>query len=136
MYFLMKRRNRRVVVASIIVALLIPTAGINPSSAHEGEDHGKSAAKTGGLSNAFIVEKESQFLFDILTQKTGVGNFYQSTELLGTVTASPQGMAVIQTPQTGKIVALRVTPGQTVAKGQTLAVVEQQVEAGCIFNSR
>lgn len=48
----------------------------------------------------------------------------------GTVTASPQGMAVIQTPQTGKIVSLRVTPGQTVAKGQALAVVEQQVDAG------
>ena len=39
-------------------------------------------------------------------------------------------MAVIQTPQTGKIVSLRVTPGQVVSKGQTLAVIEQQVEAG------
>ena len=85
---------------------------------------------TGSLSSSFIVEKESQFLFDILTDKTGSGNFYQSTELIGTITASPQGLAVIQAPQTGKIVSLRVTPGQAVKKGQVLAIVEQQVEAG------
>ncbi len=130
MYFLMKNRHRKIVSAIVIISLLIPTASINPSKAHDGEDHGNSISKSGGLSTAFIVEKESQFLFDIITQKTGGGNFYQSTELLGTVTASPQGMAVIQTPQTGKIVSLRVTPGQTVSKGQTLATVEQQVEAG------
>ncbi len=130
MYFLMRNRYRKVASAIVIISLLIPSASINPSMAHDGEDHGSGAAKGGGLSSAFIVEKESQFLFDILTQKTGGGSFYQSQELLGTVTASPQGMAVIQTPQTGKIVSLRVTPGQTVAKGQTLAMVEQTVEAG------
>jgi len=130
MYFLMKNRYRKVAATAIIIGLLIPTTSMNPTAAHEGEDHGAGAAKSGGLSNAFIVEKESQFLFDIITQQTGKGNFYQSTELLGTVTASPQGQAVIQTPQTGKIVSLRVTPGQTVSKGQTLATIEQQVEAG------
>ncbi|MFN2439810.1 MAG: efflux RND transporter periplasmic adaptor subunit, partial [Chitinophagaceae bacterium] len=129
MYFLMRNRYRKVAVATVIISLLIPTASMNPSKAHDGE-HGAGAAKGGGVSSAFIVEKESQFLFDILTQKMGGGSFYQSQELLGTVTASPQGMAVIQTPQTGKIVSLRVTPGQTVAKGQTLAIVEQTIEAG------
>lgn len=130
MYFLMKNRYRKVAAAAIILGLLIPTAGMNPTSAHGGEDHG-GGTKSGGLSTSFVVEKESQFLFDILTQKVGVGNsFYESTDLLGTVTASPQGLAVIQTPQTGKIVSLRVTPGQTISKGQTLATIEQQVEAG------
>ena len=130
MYFSMRNRYRKVATTIFIFSLLIPTASMNPSLAHGGEDHGGGVGKGGGLSSAFIVEKESQFLFDILTQKTGGGNFYQSSEILGTVTASPQGLAVIQAPQTGKIVALRVTPGQTVVKGQTLAVVEQQVEAG------
>jgi cobalt-zinc-cadmium efflux system membrane fusion protein len=130
MYFLMRKRNRKIVASAIIIALLIPTAIMNPSSAHEGEDHGTGAAKSGGLSNSFIVEKESQFLFEILTQKTGSGSFYQSTEILGTVAAAPQGRAVIQTPQTGKIVSLKVTPGQTVGKGQILATIEQQVDAG------
>ena len=129
MYFLMKNRNRKIAAVAIIIGLLIPTATINKSLAHGDEDHG-AGAKGGSLSTAFTVEKESQFLFNILTIKTGAGNFYQSKELLGTVTASPQGMAVIQTPQTGKIVSLRVTPGQTVVQGQTLAIVEQQVEAG------
>lgn len=131
MYLVMRTRYRKVVAATFIIALLVPTAAINPSLAHEGEEHGGGAAKGGGLSSAFIVEKESQFLFDILTEKAGVGSgFYQTTELIGTVTASPQGLAVIQAPQTGKITSLRVSPGQTVSKGQTLAVVQQQVEAG------
>ena len=131
MYLLMKNRNSKVAVTAMVISLMIPTASMNPSIAHEGEDHGAGGAtKGGGISSAFIVEKESQFLFDITTEKTGAGNFYQSTELAGTVTASPQGLAVIQAPQTGKIVSLRVTPGQTVSKGQTLAIVEQQVEAG------
>lgn len=130
MYLLVKNRYRKVAAAAIILALLVPTASVNPSLAHGGEDHGAGTGKGGALSSAFIVEKETQFLFDIITEKTGGGKFYQSTELLGTVTAAPQGLAVIQAPQTGKIISLRVTPGQKVAKGQILAVVEQQVEAG------
>ena len=126
----MKNRYRKTAATLFLFTLLIPTGSMNPSLAHEGEDHGAGAAKSGGLSSSFIVEKESQFLFDILTQKTGAGSFYQAAEILGTVTASPQGLAVIQAPQTGKIVALRVAPGQTVSKGQTLAIIEQQVEAG------
>jgi RND family efflux transporter MFP subunit len=114
----------------VIFSLVVPASSLNPGWAHEGEDHGPGGSKGGGLSTAFLVEKESQFLFDILTQRIGPGNFYQSQELLGTVTASPQGLAAIQSPQTGKIVALRVTPGQAVSRGQTLAVIEQQVEAG------
>lgn len=130
MYFLMKNRNRRSSAAVIIFFLLLPTAAMNPSLAHGGEEHGTASGSSGGLSNSFLVEKESQFLFDILTEKTGSGNFYQSTQLFGTVTASPQGLAVIQAPQTGKIISLRVRPGQAVSKGQSLAVIEQQVDAG------
>ncbi|MEJ7625224.1 MAG: efflux RND transporter periplasmic adaptor subunit [Ferruginibacter sp.] len=129
MYFVMNKRNRKIITVALIIGLLVPTAVMNPTSAHGDDDHG-AGGKGGGVSNTFIVEKETQFLFDILTQKTGEGNFLQSTEIAGTVIASPQGMAVIQSPQTGKIVSLRVTPGQKVSKGQTLATIEQQVEAG------
>lgn len=131
MYYLMKNRYRKIAAAAILFTLLVPSAGLYRSAAHEGEAHGGGAANSGGgLSAAFLVEKEAQFLFRILTQPVGGGSFYQSTQLLGTVTAAPQGRAVIQSPQTGKIVALRVNPGQAVTKGQTLAVIEQQVEAG------
>lgn len=130
MYLFMRSRSKKAAVTFLWLCLALPVSGLNKIAAHGGEDHGGGGAKTGGLSNAFLVEKETQFLFDILTQKTGGGNFYQSKELLGTVVAAPQGLAVIQSPQTGKIVSLRVRPGQVVAKGQTLAVIEQQVEAG------
>ncbi|MEO7265340.1 MAG: efflux RND transporter periplasmic adaptor subunit [Ferruginibacter sp.] len=130
MFFISKKRNRRVTTATIILFCLLPTATYNTLSAHGDEGHGDGAAKTGGSSTTFIIEKETQFLFNILTQKIGAGDFNESTVLLGTVTAAPQGKAVIQSPQTGKIVALRVTPGQQVGRGQVLAVVEQQVDAG------
>jgi RND family efflux transporter MFP subunit len=131
MFFLMKRPNKRSATISIILFLLFPATGGNFISAHEGEDHGDGKKAGGGVtSNTFIVEKETQFLFDILTRKITTGNFNQSTELLGTVVPSPKGLAVIQSPQTGKIVSIRTTVGQQVAAGQVLAVIEQQIDAG------
>ncbi|MCY7421626.1 MAG: biotin/lipoyl-binding protein, partial [Chitinophagaceae bacterium] len=135
MFFLMKRPNRRVVVTTAIFLLLFPTATTNYLSAHGDDDHGaKKAGTSSGPSNTFIVEKETQFLFNILTQKVVVGNFNQSTEVLGTIVPSPKGMAVIQSPQTGKIVSIRTTVGQSVSAGQVLAVIEQQVDAGTQVN--
>ena len=134
MFFISIKRNRKITTAVIIIFCLLPTATYNTLSAHDGEDHGGGAAKAGGSSTTFIIEKETQFLFNILTQKIGAGDFNESTVLLGTVTAAPQGKAVIQSPQTGKIVALRVNPGQQVGRGQVLAVVEQQVDAGTQIN--
>jgi RND family efflux transporter MFP subunit len=39
-------------------------------------------------------------------------------------------MAVIQSPQTGKIISLKTSIGQKVNKGQVLAVIEQSIDAG------
>ncbi|MEO7483052.1 MAG: efflux RND transporter periplasmic adaptor subunit [Sediminibacterium sp.] len=134
MFFISKKRNRKITTVTILLLCLLPTASYNTLSAHDGEEHEGGAAKAGGSSTTFMIEKETQFLFNILTQKIGTGNFNESTVLLGTVTAAPQGKAVIQSPQTGKIVALKVTPGQQVGRGQVLAVVEQQVDAGTQIN--
>ena len=135
MFFVMRIRNKKLVAATIILLLLLPTATTNYLSAHEGEDHGaKKAGSASGPSNTFIVEKETQFLFDILTQKVAVANFNQSTEVLGTIVPSPKGMAVIQSPQTGKIVSIRTTVGESVVAGQVLAIIEQQVDAGTQVN--
>ncbi len=131
MFFLLKRRSKRITTISIIFLLLFPATTANFSFAHGGDDHGvKKAGTISGPSVSFIVEKETQFLFDIETQKVGTGNFNQSTEVLGTIVPSPKGMAVIQTPQTGKIVSIRTTTGQRVSAGQILAVIEQQIDAG------
>ena len=130
MFFISKTRSRKITTTVIIVCCLLPTATFNSVAAHDGEEHGDADAKGGGSSSVFIVEKETQFLFNIQTQKIGTGDFNETTILLGTVTAAPQGRAVIQSPEAGKIVSLRVTPGQKVSKGQVVAVIEQQVDAG------
>lgn len=130
MFFVMKKTNRKVSASVIILFCLLPTAAYNPVAAHD-----EPAGKSGGtISNTFIVEKESQFLFGILTEKIQKADFNQSTQVLGTVIPSPQGRAVIQSPQTGKIISLKVSVGQKVAAGQVLAVIEQQVDAGTQIN--
>ncbi len=126
MFFAMKKTNRKVAAGIIIFIFLIPSAVYNTAIAH-GEE---GSEKSGTMSNTFIVEKESQFLFNIITQKITTGNFNQSTQALGTVVASPQGNAVIQSPQTGKLISIRVNPGQTVGAGQVIAIVEQTIDAG------
>jgi RND family efflux transporter MFP subunit len=135
MFFANKIRSRKIIATAIILFCLLPKGTYNSVSAHDGEDHeDASGAKSGGSSTTFIVEKETQFLFNIQTQKIETGDFTESSVLMGTVTAAPQGRAVIQSPQAGKIVSLRVTPGQRVAKGQVVAIIEQQVDAGTQIN--
>ena len=130
MFFIMRKTNRKVAAIAIILLCILPTATYNTASAHGGEDDEAGGKSGGSLSSTFIVEKESQFLFNILTQKTGTGDFNQSTQVLATVVAAPQGKAVIQSPQTGKIISLKAMPGQKVAAGQIIAVVEQTIDAG------
>ena len=130
MFFISKKRNSKIITAAVILFCLLPTATYNTLSAHDGEDHAGAAKKGGAITSTFMVEKESQFLFSILTQKIKTGDFNQSAQVLATVVASPQGRAVIQSPQTGKIISLKATPGQTVGAGQVIAVVEQTIDAG------
>ena len=113
----------------VLLSLPITTAKI---AAHNGEDHGDAAKKpqVTAASDTFIVPKESQYLFDILTVSTGKIDFLGSTDFMGTVVPSTNGLAVIQSPQTGKIVSLRATVGQKVSKGQVLAIIEQSIDAG------
>ena len=127
MFLLSKIRNKKAVVASIIIICLLPTAHWQKAIAH-GEE-GAGSITTGALSNAFEVPKETQFLFEILTQKIGNGEFTESQKLFGTVMPSQNGQALVQTPQTGKIVSLKARVGQKVSKGQTLAVIEQNIDA-------
>ncbi len=128
MYFIMKNRNQKITAALILFYCLIPLKGIYNASAHEGHD--EAGGKSGAVSSAFLVEKETQFLFSIHTQKLEPADYNTSKIFFGTVTAAPDGKAVIQSPQTGKIVSLKVKPGQQVGRGQVVAVIEQQVDAG------
>lgn len=128
MFFLMKNRNRKITASLLIALCLLPTAQNFDAVAHDGHDEKGKAS--GALSSSFVVEKETQFLFSIVTSRLTTGDFNETAEILGTVIPAPTGQAVIQSPQAGKIISLRVTPGQRVSKGQTLAIIEQQVDAG------
>ncbi|MBC7510580.1 MAG: efflux RND transporter periplasmic adaptor subunit [Ferruginibacter sp.] len=130
MFFALKKTNRKVAAAIFVFLFLIPSAIYNVAVAHGGEDHGEAGAAGGTISNTFMVLKEQQFLFGIETNKIITGNFNQSTKALGTIVASPQGNAVIQSPQTGKLISIKVNPGQSVAAGQVVAIVEQTIDAG------
>ncbi|HXI01463.1 MAG TPA: efflux RND transporter periplasmic adaptor subunit [Sphingobacteriaceae bacterium] len=125
------RKIRSGYAATILVLLILPVT-TSKISAHGGEDHSADGKKpqAAAASDAFIVPKESQFLFTILTVSARTGDFFSSTDFLGTVIPSATGMAVIQSPQTGKIVALRTAVGQRVNKGQVLAIIEQSIDAG------
>lgn len=128
MYFIMKNRNQKITAALILLYCLIPLKGLYNASAHEG--HNEAGGKSGAVSTSFLVEKETQFLFSIHTQKLEPSDYNTSSVFFGTVTAAPDGKAVMQSPQTGKIVSLKVKPGQQVGRGQVVAVIEQQVDAG------
>ena len=129
MYLAFKRSNRKVTASIFIFIFLIPSTIYNSAFAHGDDGDGKAGA-AGTISKTFSVLKEQQFLFGIETTKLITGNFNQSTQALGTIVASPQGNAVIQSPQTGKLISIRVNPGQTVRAGEVVAVVEQTIDAG------
>lgn len=128
--FLAMRKNRTLFSILLIGACLFPT--YQPSQAqddghnHEGEQNAKGQQANG---DAFEVPKETQFLFEVLTNPVEMGNFRETTQLYGTVIPASTGMAVVQTPQVGRIVSLTTRVGQRVNKGQTLAVVEQTIDA-------
>ncbi|HAK80761.1 MAG TPA: efflux RND transporter periplasmic adaptor subunit [Runella sp.] len=137
MFFLMRVRNKKLLMVFLVVGLMLPSAIEQPSWAQHvhadgtvHEDHADETKKTStGLSNQFEVPKETQFLFGVLTDEIKMGRFKETTQLYGTVIPASTGMAVVQTPQVGRIVSLNARVGQRVGKGQTLAVVEQTLDA-------
>lgn len=130
-YFVMRSRNRKALVVLIIVFSQLPTANWQTVNAqHEGHNHGDEGGKSAAnLSDEFEVPKETQFLFEVLTQPLNEGAFEETTQLYGTVVPSSTGQAVVQTPQTGRLVGLNARVGQKVSKGQTLATLEQTLDA-------
>lgn len=125
---LRSRKAGRFTAVVLWICLLLP-AGTGKVAAHG--DHGEEKKNTGaGPAAAFIMPKETQFLYGIATLPIEDNNFYESVQLYGTVLASSSGSAVIQVPQTGKIISLPVRVGQQVTRGQVLAVVEQSIDAG------
>lgn len=129
--FLLQKRNTKtgrstIALFLLIVNSLLPVVQLN---AHGDDDHG--AKKSGNsFSNSFYVPKETQFLFDVYTEKVQSGNFTESTKLFGTIIPSSNGQALVISPQIGRIVSLNVRVGEHVRAGQQLAIIEQNIDAG------
>ena len=134
MFFLMRLRNRRVAVSIAVLLGMLPTANWQRANAHGGDDHGGDTAGGGAASSTFAIPKETQFLFNILTRRLQTGEQAQTTTVAGTILPSSTGQAVVQSPQVGRLASLLVRVGQTVSKGQTLAVVEQTIDAATQIN--
>ncbi|UOG72902.1 efflux RND transporter periplasmic adaptor subunit [Hymenobacter tibetensis] len=115
--------------AGLVLAVLLPPPA--PVLGHDGEDHsGQAQANTGqALANEVVLPKESQFLFEVRTSLASYSNTYSRATLYGTVSAAAGGEGRIVVPQTGRLVRLAARVGQPVRAGQTLAVLEQTLDA-------
>lgn len=115
--------------AGLLLTVLLPPPA--PVLAHGGEDHGGEAkASTGvALTDEVLLPKESQFLFQVRTNLASYSATYSRATLYGTVSAAAGGEGRIVVPQTGRIVRLTAQVGQVVRAGQTLAVLEQTLDA-------
>lgn len=132
MYLLSKLKNRKVNSTFLLIVFVFGTTPfpVQNIQAHGGEDHeGESKKVSSNFSDSFEIKKETQFLFNVFTQKINIGDFNESTKLFGTIIPSSEGQAIISAPQNGKLISLNVKVGQKVKKGQKLAVFEQTIDA-------
>ncbi len=128
MWLVSRRRNRVLTVALLLISAWFSTPNWNPAFAHGDEEHGP---KSGGSSYGKSVEapKETQFLFEILTQPIVVGDYQSATTMFGTIVPASGGLGAVVAPQNGRITRVNVTVGQTVRAGQVLAVLQQTLGA-------
>jgi cobalt-zinc-cadmium efflux system membrane fusion protein len=130
MYLFIKIRSPKLFGLLLMTASLLPTSNAPEAIAQNSQqpqNEEASASKAAGTE--FDVPKDTQFLFEMLTERRVQGSFAESVRLYGTVVPSSGGQAVVQSQQVGKIVAMSARVGQKVAKGQTLATVEQTLDA-------
>ncbi len=130
---LLRRKPKAARTATIVVLILALSSHpfSSETMAHGDEDHGKKEVTQQAISfsNEFVALKETQFLFEIATAKANSSAVGSALQLVGTIVPTASGAAVVQSPQTGILKSLQVTVGQSVRKGQLLAMVEQTVDA-------
>lgn len=124
-------------VMLLLVSTMVPSNAIKAQETHAHGPNGEhldTKPQATNFSNTFQVPKETQFLFNVFTEKVASGSFVESTKLFGTIVPSSAGQAQVSTPQNGRIVSLSVRVGQQVKAGQQLAVVEQNMDASAQVN--
>lgn len=128
-----RARQRRRVMAGLVVATALSLSGLQAAQAHGGVDDGDEAppAAQAPASGAVDLSKESQFLLGITTAPAKARSVAERAALLGRLVVPTQQVATLYAPQPGRIVSRRVADlGMRVKKGQVLAVVEQVLSTG------
>lgn len=127
--------RRRGFAGAALVLLGLAAAG--PAFAHAGEDHGDGGAPTTQAAvvpgRAVTMPKESQFLLGVRTGRAEAREVAEAVRLVGRVVPDPTGYARVQPAQAGRVVwdpdhPLPV-PGQSVKRGDVLAVIEPNLTA-------
>ncbi len=122
------RRSRKAAVAMLALGLL----GLaDPAHAHGGEDHGDTPAAAQPQAQPgtpIAMSKPNQFMLGIRTIKVEPRQAADTVRVVGRVIADPSGYARVQPSQPARVVSDPAhpipVPGQTVKRGQILAVLE------------
>ncbi|MDQ3142528.1 MAG: efflux RND transporter periplasmic adaptor subunit [Bacteroidota bacterium] len=136
MWFLNLKMRKKIVSISLLIVLFVTPIPFRFENAfaHGGEEHHSNDAQQLPSSNQFTIPKETQFLFDITTQKVFNGLFNQSLNLFGTIQPASDGYAKVTTPNSGIVRSVQVKVGQPVKAGQILATFEQFMDAATQIN--
>ncbi|MBC7922385.1 MAG: efflux RND transporter periplasmic adaptor subunit [Ferruginibacter sp.] len=132
-YLLMRRREMARRLAGsvlVLVAFALPLNPTGPAFAHDGENHGgddQQARNSTPPTDEVETPKETQFLFDMRTAFSRLGDYSNVLQLYGKVLPVNNGEVKIVAPQNSSVVSLKVRIGQRVRKGQPLAVIRQNL---------
>lgn len=110
MWLLSRRRNRVLTAVLVLASAWFSSLHWNPAFAHGDEPHGPDSGG-GGYGKSVFAPKETQFLFEILTQPIAVGDYQSTTTMFGTVVPASGGLGVVVAPQSGRITRVNVAVG-------------------------
>ena len=125
-WFVSRRRSRTLTVLLLLASAWFSTPNFNPVFAHGDEEHGPQSGGS-GYGKSVYAPKETQFLFEILTQPIAIGDYQSATTMYGTIIPSSGGLGAVMAPQSGRVTRVNVAVGQTVRAGQVLAVLQQNI---------
>lgn len=126
MFFVSRKRSRSLTVLLLLASAWFSTPGWNPAFAHGDDEHGPKSGGSGYGKEVFT-PKETQFLFEILTQPIAIGDYQSATTMFGTIVPASGGLGVVVAPQNGRITKVQVRVGEQVRAGQTLAILQQNI---------
>lgn len=126
MWFVSRRRSRVLTAVLLLGSAWFSAPAWNPAFAHGDEEHGPKSGGV-GFGKSVHAPKETQFLFEILTQPIAVGDYQSATTMFGTIIPASGGMGAVVAPQSGRITRVQVAVGQMVRAGQVLAVLNQNI---------